>query len=41
MLRNGELKRLRPLLLFFLGYTLLFLAWDMLVKLHILRYNNL
>ena len=27
MLRNGELKRLRPLLLFFLGYTLLFLAW--------------
>ena len=27
MLRNGELKRLRPMLLFFLGYTLLFLAW--------------
>ena len=27
MLRNGELKRLRPLLLFFLGYTLLFFLW--------------
>ena len=27
MLRNGELKRLRPLALFFLGYTLLFLVW--------------